>query len=141
MPMPQEYRHAQREFDAFIADTQEALSFATRHMTYTTVQSVLIVFRRRLTVDQAIRFATVLPAVLRAIFIKDWDTDQPIRPFEDPASLNDEVKSIRQSHNFSPDQSIEKVATILWRYVDQHQLEAVLKTVSSEASRYWNVRV
>jgi uncharacterized protein (DUF2267 family) len=39
------------------------------------VQGVLQTFRRRLEISEAIRFAGVLPPVLRAIFVADWDQD------------------------------------------------------------------
>jgi uncharacterized protein (DUF2267 family) len=52
----------------------------TRNQTYTTVQRVFQVFRRRLDVKDAIRFANALPPILRAVFVADWDTDEPLLP-------------------------------------------------------------
>jgi uncharacterized protein (DUF2267 family) len=40
---------------------------------YTMTQGVFQVFRRRLNVTEALRFADTLPPVLRAIFVADWN--------------------------------------------------------------------
>ena len=65
------------------------------------VQGVLYAFRARLDLKEAVRFAGELPAVLRAIFVADWDTDEPVRPFVDRDTLTAEVRALRVDHNFS----------------------------------------
>ena len=135
--MPQEYSNASQDFEAFLADAKEELDLASRHMTYTTVQAVLVVFRRRLTPPQAIAFAAVLPAVLRAIFVDEWDTSEERRSFADLASLNEEVKHFRRHHNFSPDNAIQIVAGVLRRHVDNDALRSALDDISPEAAAYW----
>ncbi|WP_421722915.1 DUF2267 domain-containing protein [Bauldia sp.] len=135
--MPNAYRHASQDFDRFMRDAQEALGSVTSNTTYTTVQSVFHVFRRRLTLEQAIAFAGVLPAVLCAIFVQDWDPREQRRPFAARSVMEAEVKSIREHHNFSPDGSIDAVADVLRRHVDVRRLRVVLATISPEALRYW----
>lgn len=137
MPMPIEYAHASDDFEAFLADAQGELEPATRNMTYTTVQAVLLVFRRRLTPAQAISFAAVLPAVLRAIFVADWDLDEKRLPFLPREQMNEEAKALRQSHNFSPDNAIQCIARALRRHVDERQFDRVLSEISPEARDYW----
>ena len=73
MPMPQQYWHASRDFERFMAEARDALGHTSHHQTYTTVDAVLRVFRRRLSADDALRFAGALPPVLRAIFVADWE--------------------------------------------------------------------
>ncbi len=77
MPMPLEYREASADFDAFMKDLVATSMIQTSHQAYTMLQAVLQVFRHRLTVGQAIAFAKVLPPVLRAIFVSDWDVEAP----------------------------------------------------------------
>ena len=137
MPMPTEYAHASDDFEAFLVGVQAQLDHATRNMTYTTVQAVLLVFRRRLAVEQAIAFAAVLPAVLRAIFVSDWDLDQEPRPFLSRDQMNEEVKAFRRHHNFSPDDAIRAVAGVLRRHVDAQRLDRALDEISPEARAYW----
>ena len=137
MPMPQEYSNASQNFEAFLADAKKELDLASRHMTYTTVQAVLVVFRRRLTLPQAIAFAAVLPTVVRAIFVDEWDTSEERRPFADLATMNEEVKHFRRHHNFSPDNAIQVVAGVLSRHVDKDALRSVLEGISPQASAYW----
>lgn len=139
MPMPREYQRAEAEFSAFLEDIKTELNSPTRNTAYTTVQSVFIVFRRRLSLEQAIAFASVLPAILRAIFVQDWDTAEARRDFTGLDALNAEVKSVRQAHNFSPDRSIEEVAAVLRRHVDQAAFEKTLAAISPEALAFWGV--
>lgn len=87
MPIPMELQHASDDFERFLADARDVSSLATRNQTYTMVQGVLQAFRRRLAVKEAIRFADAPPPILRAIFVADWDPDDPQRPFEDRATM------------------------------------------------------
>ncbi|BAF86090.1 hypothetical protein AZC_0092 [Azorhizobium caulinodans ORS 571] len=139
MPMPMEYQHASEEFERFLADARDTAGLGTRNQTYTVVQSVLLTFRRRLDVHQAIRFAQVLPPVLRAIFIADWDTTVPPVPFTDRETLAREVQALRPHHNFATAASITDVATALRRHVDMAKFKAVLARLPEGAAAFWHV--
>ncbi len=137
MPMPSEYALAQRQFDAFMAELQEELSTISRNIAYTTLQSVFIVFRRRLSVAQAIDFAQYLPPILRAIFVSEWNPAEPLRPWGALDVLDQEVKTIRQHHNFSKDGAIAAVSTVLWRHVDAYRFRFVLERLGPQAKAFW----
>ena len=100
MPVPPEYQRASQAFTKFLLDARETSDLVTTHQAYTMVQALLQVFRRRLEFKDAILFASVLPPVLRAIFVADWDTDEPRRPFEDRTIMTKEVQALRADHNF-----------------------------------------
>jgi uncharacterized protein (DUF2267 family) len=109
----------------------------TTHQVYTMAQGVLQAFRRRLDVKDAILFANVLPPVLRAIFVADWDTDEAKRPFEVRAVMTKEVQSLRGDHNFAPATSIRDVAIALRRNVDEAALDSVLAKLPDGAAQFW----
>lgn len=138
MPMPQEYFAASRDFDAFMADAKEALGHTSHHQTYTTVQAVLTVFRRRLSIGDALRFADVLPPVLRAIFESGWDAGDEQKPFGPREDMEAEVKAFREHHNFAPPNAIATVAAVLRKHVDIRNFERILATLPDEAGAYWN---
>lgn len=52
-------------------------------------------------VQTAFGFANVLPIGLRTLFVTAWDTNEPIKPFEDREAMSQEVKSLRADHNVS----------------------------------------
>ncbi len=137
MPMPMEYRHASRDFDAFMEDLKAVSMLRTSHQAYTMLQAVLQVFRRRLAIDQAIRFANLLPPVLRSIFVSDWDTTEDILPFKTRQEMMAEVRALRHNHNLSTETAIEDVATTIRRHVDEVPFEQFLRTHSSDAARFW----
>jgi uncharacterized protein (DUF2267 family) len=137
MPMPWSYRHATKDFRAFLADAQDRLGTPTENMTYTAVDGVLRTFRARLTPDQGMAFAQVLPAVLRAMFIQDWDLAAPPRPFGTRAEMTAEAQSLRPHHNLTPDTAIDAVAVALWRHVDHRALERVLADLPDGAIDFW----
>lgn len=139
MPIPMELLHATEDFDRFLADVCDSAHLATRNQAYTTAEAVLFVFRRRLDLKAAIRFAGVLPPVLRAIFVSDWDVDAPQRPFADRATLTREAQMLRQHHNFSPDTCIHDVAVALRRHIDALTFDTVLATLPEEAVEFWRV--
>ncbi len=139
MPMPLEYRQASADFDAFMKDLVATSMIQTSHQAYTMLQAVLQVFRDRLTVDQAIAFANVLPPVLRAIFVSDWDTEAPVKPFVDRDALMKEVRAFRHDHNLSTDTALEDVTVVIRRHVDQAAFERILNTLPPDARGFWYI--
>ncbi len=137
MPMPPEYRHATRDYDAFIEDLRDRLGAHSRNVAYTTAQAVLIVFRRRLTVAEGLTFADALPTVLRAIFVAGWDPDAAPEPFADRDTLTAEVLAVRQAHNFAPPSAIADVAGALRAHVDQAAFDRALAKLPPDARAYW----
>jgi uncharacterized protein (DUF2267 family) len=138
MTIPMELQHASEEFEKFLVCARDVSGLTTRNQTYTMVQAVLYVFRRRLDLKAAIRFADVLPPILRAIFVADWNTDEMPLPFDDRSSMTREVQSIRGDHNFSPDTCIRNVATALRAAVDTTAFDAVLNSLPKGASEFWD---
>lgn len=138
MPMPLEYQHTTEDFERFLADVREASGLTTRNQVYTMVQAVLLTFRRRLSLADAIRFAGVLPPVVRAIFVADWDPEAPIAPFGDRADWTREAQALRRHHNFAPDSCIADMARALRRHVDAAAFAAVLDRLPAEARDFWS---
>jgi len=141
MPMPWTYRHSSKEFSAFLEDVKEEMSLVSDNSAYTAVDGVMQVFRRRLTAEQGLAFASVLPAVLRAIFVKDWDVSQPPLAFGDRDSLTREAQAVRPHHNLTPDTAIVATARALRRSIRQQDLDRVLAHLPEGAQDFWQVKV
>lgn len=141
MPMPWTYRHASKEFRAFLDDTKERMCLDSDNSTYTAVDAVFQVFRRRLTAQQGLDFAGVLPSVLRAIFVKDWDITEAPVPFADRDALTVEAKKVRVHHNLTPDNAIEATAWAVRRCTNRMDFERVLARLPDEATAFWQVEV
>ena len=139
MPVPSEYQRASLDFERFMVDARDAAGLATTNMAWNMVVGVLHTFRRRLSVAEALRFAQVLPPVLRAIFVEDWDAGETQLVFGDRAAMTCEVQALRAAHNFSPDTAIHDVAQALRRHVDEAEFERVLATLPAGARDYWAV--
>ena len=135
--MPSEYQRASLDFEKFLLDAREASGLTTTNQVYTMVQGVLQTFRRRLTLLEAIHFAGILPPILRAIFVADWDINESRRSFGDRAEMTQEVKSLRADHNFAPDIAIRAVAIALRKNVDEARLDGVLTNLPPAASDFW----
>jgi uncharacterized protein (DUF2267 family) len=135
--IPSEYKTASRDFDAYMSAFREITLIESRNVAYTITQGVFQAFRRRLDVAEALRFADALPPVLCAIFVSDWDLDEPKLPFADRDQLTKEVQALRQAHNFAPDSAIGDVAAALWRTSDAARLERVLASFPAEAAAFW----
>lgn len=121
-------------------DLLEISLLKTRHQAYTMLQAVLQVFRRRLTLAEAIGFAGLLPPVVRAIFVSDWDTQEPVLPFADRDSLMAEVRQLRHNHNLSTPSAIEDVTAALRRHVDETKLQGFLEKLPNGALDFWGLR-
>ncbi|MDI4659129.1 DUF2267 domain-containing protein [Xanthobacter autotrophicus] len=139
MPIPLDLQHATEQFDRFLADARDTAGLGTRNQAYTMVDGVLRVFRRRLALEEAIRFAGVLPPVLRAMFVADWDPAEPRRAFMERAVMTLEVQGLRRHHNFAPPSAIRDVASALRRHVDEDTFDRVLATLPEGAAAFWAV--
>lgn len=137
MPMPMEYRQASADFDRFILDARDLAGLQTTNQAYTMVQAVLRTFRRRLDLEDAILFADVLPPVLRAIFVAEWDLEEAKSPFAGRVAMTREVQSFRPDHNISPDSAIADVAAALRRNTDETKLDRVLARLPAGAADFW----
>jgi uncharacterized protein (DUF2267 family) len=137
--VPVEYQQSRIAFYDFLTDARDQALFQDTHPVYTMAQGVLQAFRRRLDLKDAIRFANVLPVGLRALFVADWDPDEPRRPFEDRETMTREVQNLRPLHNYAPDDSIAIVVRALRRNVDQQAFDRVLATLPEGAVEFWKV--
>ena len=139
MPMPWTYRHASREWRAFLDDVKEVTGLSSDNMAYTAVDGVLQVFRARLTADEGLRFASVLPAVPRAIFVSGWVPQDPPAAFASRGELVREAQALRPDHNLTPDNAIEAVARALRRSVRHADLDRVLASLPPGAEAFWTI--
>jgi len=139
MPMPWTYRQATREWQAFLADARSAMDLTSDNSTFTAVEGVLRAFRRRLTPQQAIDFAQVLPSVLRALFIADWRLDEGPLPPGTRADWTAEAMALRPHHNLTPPNCVAATALALRQSVQARDLDRVLATLPAFAAEFWDV--
>jgi uncharacterized protein (DUF2267 family) len=134
-----EYKTASRDFEKFLRDALEPSGLATTNQVYTMTQGVFQAFRRRLEIDEAILFAGVLPPILRAIFVADWNTSEPKQAFEDRQAMTRDVQSLRRNHNLSPDTCLRDVTIALRKNIDEAAFERVLEMLPPGAADFWRV--
>lgn len=137
MPVPSEYQRASQDFETFLVDAKNAAALETSHQVFTMVEGVFRVFRRRLSVGDALAFAGALPPILRALFVADWDPAEPRRPFGDLETMNREVLELRPLHNFATPTAIQDVAEALRKNVDRIAFGRVLAGLPREAGEFW----
>lgn len=137
MPVPSEYQRASLDFENFLTDARDCAGLVTTNQAYTMVEGVFRTFRRRLSAAQGLAFAAVLPPVLRALFVDQWDTSVPPEPFASREAMTAEVQALRAAHNFSPANAIESVATALRKHVQRERLEQILTKLPNEAAEFW----
>lgn len=138
MPMPYAYRHAQAEWRAVLDCARDSMGLDSDNMAYTALQGVLLAFRRRLTVDQALRFADLLPAVPRAIFVEGWHPAPPVA-FGLRADWVAEAQSLRPHHNLTPVVCVEATARALRPLMEDDRLLALLAGFPPGAVDFWSV--
>ena len=140
MTVPAEYESASQDFERLLLDARDEAGLTTTNQSYTMVQGVLQVFRSRLSPSEAIRFANALPPLTCALFVTDWDLDEPVRSFGDRAAMTAEVHTVRPEHNFAPATAIHDVAVALRKqFVDSEEFEAVLVSLPPGATDFWSV--
>jgi uncharacterized protein (DUF2267 family) len=137
MPLPFEYQNASLEFERFMTDARDYAGLATTNMAWNMVVGVLHTFRRRLTLHQVIEFSSILPPVLRALFLEHWNPDQEVADFGTEEQLLAEVRSVRTEHNFSPPDAIAAVARALRNRVEPRELARALSQLPPGAAQFW----
>ncbi len=142
MPYPQEYQICTNKFQEFLLDVKTNCDFESSHMAYTVAQGVFQAFRRRLNLEDAIRFSNILPAGLRALFVADWDPEQPIKDFTTSSEeVIKEVQSLREVHNFTylTEHPVKNVFKALIKQVDSDKFKAFMDKLPSEAKLFWEI--
>lgn len=139
MTAPQEYQRATDHFYDFLVDLSDIIGFTTTNPAYAATETVFRTFRRRVSIADAIRFAMVLPAGLRGLFVADWDPEEPRLEFTDRETMTREIQSLRPNHNYAPDSVISDVARAVRKHVDEQALERVLARMPPEAADFWKV--
>ena len=137
MPVPPEYLRVGEFFSDFLLRVREETQLTTRHQAYTCLQGVLVVFRRRLTAEQILGFAQILPPAVASIFIDGWTPDEFTPDWGTRETLTVEVQHFRQHHNFSADTAIADVARALRKTVGDEALNRVLASLGLQAQAYW----
>jgi uncharacterized protein (DUF2267 family) len=137
MTLPFEYQNPTLQFESFIVDARDCAGLPTTNMAWNMVVGVLHAFRKRQSVKQTLAFAAVLPPVIRALFIEDWNPEQAVAPFGEPLDWLADVRSVRPRHNFSPPDAIASVATALRKHVAESEFARVLELMPPEARQYW----
>ncbi|MCB6177282.1 DUF2267 domain-containing protein [Rhodobacter sp. Har01] len=137
MPMPWTYRQSTREWQAFLAHARDAMNLTSDNATFTAVEGVLRAFRRRLTPQQAIDFAQVLPATLRALFVADWHLADPIPPGT-RADWTAEAQSLRPHHNLTPPNCVEATALALRKSILREDLDRATALLPPFATEFWS---
>ncbi|WP_284449844.1 DUF2267 domain-containing protein [Spongiibacter tropicus] len=137
MPVPAEYERASAKFYDYLVDARDTADLWSTHVTYTMTQGVFQVFRRRLSTQDAIAFANILPICLRALFVTDWNIGEEKKPFESREVMTKEVKSLRDKHNFSTETAIRDVAEALRRHVDEEAFDKLLAQLPEGAAKFW----
>ena len=136
MPFPAAYKTATEDFDKYLRDAMAVSRLTTRNQVYTMTDAVFRAFRTRLSVEEALRFANVLPPGLRALFVSDW-VPMPPRPWGMRADWMRDVRALRPDHNLSTDTAVSDVAAALRLNVDQAELDHVLMDLPEAARHFW----
>jgi len=137
MTVPARYHSASRDFERLLVDLRETSGLTSSPQVYTMLQGVLQAFRSRLTLEDAIRFANVLPPLVRALFVADWNPEATRRPFEDRDRMTRDAQSLRPGHNFAPDSCIRDVARAVRRHVVEPEFDACLAALPEGAIDFW----
>lgn len=135
--MPWTYRQATREWQAFLADARAEMGLETDNLAFTAVEGVLRAFRHRLTPQEAIDFAQVLPSVLRALFVADWRLADPLPPGT-RADWTAEARALRPHHNLTPPNCVAATALALRRSVLRADLDRALAALPPFATDFWS---
>ena len=137
MPWPPEYQRASVDFEKFMVAARDHAGLATTNMAWNMVEGVLHAFRRRLTIEQALRFADQLPPAVRGLFIEGWRPSEQVAHVGTRTEILEEVRSLRREHNFSPDNAMESVGFALFEVVPSDAFARALDALPPELRKLW----
>lgn len=137
MPYPLEYALSTQTWQSVLDAVKEETDLSTSNQAFTVLEGVLRAFRRRLDLQDSLRFADALPVPVRALFVHDWDITEKRMPFRPPLELADEVRSLRRNHNLAPDTAVPDVARALRPFVHPHRFDALIASLPEGAESFW----
>jgi uncharacterized protein (DUF2267 family) len=136
MPMPWTYRHASAEWQRFLDVAKDEMNLVSNNAAYTAIQGVLLTFRRRLTIDQGLRFSDALPSIPRSVFVMGWHPAPPL-PWGNRDEQTAEAQALRPHHNLTPPNCIEATAIALRALVRPDEIDPVLAAIGPGAEAFW----
>lgn len=134
--MPFTYRHATDEWRGFLKDLRDETLIISDNVLYTGTQAVLHAFRARICVQDALDFANLLPAILRAIFVADWQIAPP-RPWPTRDDLRSEMLDLRRDHNFCPPDLLEVLLRAIPATTRRMEFDRLMIRIGPEAGDFW----
>lgn len=117
---------------------RDAAGLHTTNMAWNMVVGVLWLFRRRMTINQALRFADAIPPVVRALFLEHWHPGEEGNPSHSAQDMLAEVRSLRHEHNFSPDHAIEAVGSALRQVLPEDAFQRALAALPPQLRACWD---
>lgn len=137
MPYPLEYAVATQTWQKVLDAVKDETDLSTSNQAFTVLEGVLRAFRRRLDVQDSLRFADTLPVAVRALYVHGWDVSEERKPFSSPLDLANEVRSLRKEHNFAPDTAVPDVARAIRRFVHPSRFDEVVRSLPEGAEEFW----
>jgi uncharacterized protein (DUF2267 family) len=135
MTIPLDVTNATEQLETWVTELQARAMLGSVNQSFPMLRAVLQEVRDRVTVDDALRLADALPALVRGVMLEKWHPQPPDpgagRPFLEA------VKARVAGHHAPPDSIVDDVLAVLARHVYQQYLPVLTARLPSELRAAW----
>jgi uncharacterized protein (DUF2267 family) len=135
MTIPLDVTSATEQMETWVAELQARAMLGSVNQSFPMLRAVLQEVRDRVTVDDALRLADALPALVRGVMLEAWHPQEPNsgagRPFLEA------VKARLAGHHAPPDSIVEDVLAVLVQHIYPQYLQVLTARLPSELRAAW----
>jgi len=137
MPMPEDVRHASRDFEAWMSDLRARTFLATGGQCYSSLRAVLHEVRKHLNTDVAVAFGDLLPPLVRGIYYEGWRPFEAVQPLVSIPQLTESVVASLAPHIVPPITIVTDVFAVMAGRLDGLRARIVVDRFPPLLARLW----
>ncbi len=124
------FDHTLHEANTWLNEISDELNIPNQQTAYHALRGVLFAVRDRITVEEAMDFASQLPVLIRGIYFEGY------RPAEKPEKyrtkeefLQRVAEEVRQGGGYEPEKAVESVFQILNKHISKGQMDHIFSAL------------
>jgi len=135
MTIPLDVTNATEQLEAWVQELQERALLGSVNQSFPLLRAVLQELRDRVTLDDALRLADALPALVRGVMLERWHPEVP-----NPLAGRPYLAAVRErvaGHHVPPDSIVDDVLAVLAHRVYPQQVTVLTERLPPELQAPW----
>jgi uncharacterized protein (DUF2267 family) len=135
MTIPLDVTNATEQMEQWVVELQTRAMLGSVNQSFPMLRAVLQEVRDRVSVDDALRLADALPALVRGVMLEKWHPREPVPGA--PRAFLEAVKERVAGHHSPPDSIVDDVLAVMAHRVFPQYLSVLTARLPAELRASW----